>query len=413
MKKTTQNNGITLVALVITIIVLLILAMVTINILINEGIIGHANNAVRGYEVAEEKELIGLAYQNYKMDQLRDSNAQLTVDGANGGNPIAKEEGMWTIIFDKSRNKYELTEDGTVDVAKERWKDNGDGTISKGTVTVQIGDYINYDCGASETNKLTYWSFGANNGYTEYGSQAFEITNNPKWKILGVNGSGNILITTADPIQTKKGGDFCLQGRKGFVNGPDELDAISEIFGHGEHAEGARSITVEDINKITGYTPSTPSKYTYTKKVEDGKIYRNGETSSRVSSYAYYENNDIKGEWKQLASGETSPEISHTAYSYSIDNTNAAKKMLTKKDDASSDAEYFLATRSVSCSNDHASFDLFMVSTGSKVLLGSLYQSNQIASGVGYCSGGVRPVITLASDVSIEYDSTNNIWKIK
>ena len=113
MKGLQKNRGITLIALIITIIILLILAMVTINILINQGIIGHANNAVNQYEVAEEKEKIALGYQNYKMDKLNpDKEAKLTVDGAQDPIPGDEENG-WTITFTKTGHVYKL-KDGNI-----------------------------------------------------------------------------------------------------------------------------------------------------------------------------------------------------------------------------------------------------------------------------------------------------------
>ena len=53
-------RGITLIALVITIIILLILAGVTINIIINEGLIKQAQNATDRYKQAEEEEVNSL-----------------------------------------------------------------------------------------------------------------------------------------------------------------------------------------------------------------------------------------------------------------------------------------------------------------------------------------------------------------
>lgn len=74
------------------------------------------------------------------MDQLHDSNAQLTVDGANGGNPISKEDdNTGYITFDKTGNHYELADDGTVNAAGERWQQNQDGSYTKGEVTVKVG----------------------------------------------------------------------------------------------------------------------------------------------------------------------------------------------------------------------------------------------------------------------------------
>ena len=61
--KKLNNKGITLIALVITIIVLLILAAVSIAMLTGEnGILTQAQRAKEQTSVAEEKELIALAY---------------------------------------------------------------------------------------------------------------------------------------------------------------------------------------------------------------------------------------------------------------------------------------------------------------------------------------------------------------
>ena len=51
-----EQKGITLVALIITIIVLLILAMVSISLVMNGGIISRAKNAVNNYASAEANE---------------------------------------------------------------------------------------------------------------------------------------------------------------------------------------------------------------------------------------------------------------------------------------------------------------------------------------------------------------------
>ena len=51
------QSGITLVALIITIIVLLILAMVSISLVINSGIISKTNEAVNKYQAQEDNEI--------------------------------------------------------------------------------------------------------------------------------------------------------------------------------------------------------------------------------------------------------------------------------------------------------------------------------------------------------------------
>lgn len=69
-EKLNNKKGITLIALIITIIVLLILAIVSIKILIDQGIIGHAQNATSKYTVEQEKELIGIGYSNYQIQKF-------------------------------------------------------------------------------------------------------------------------------------------------------------------------------------------------------------------------------------------------------------------------------------------------------------------------------------------------------
>lgn len=67
MIKTKENKGITLVALVITIIVLLILAMVSIKIVVDSGIISGAKTAADKYGTEQEKENVNLAITQAKL----------------------------------------------------------------------------------------------------------------------------------------------------------------------------------------------------------------------------------------------------------------------------------------------------------------------------------------------------------
>ena len=64
------EKGITLVALVITIIVLLILAMVTVRIVLNSNIIDHANNAATLYTQKQEEENTALQSAANEMDNI-------------------------------------------------------------------------------------------------------------------------------------------------------------------------------------------------------------------------------------------------------------------------------------------------------------------------------------------------------
>ena len=69
MNKLKNKNGITLVALIITIIVLLILAMVSISLIMNSGIITKSKDSVDKYSKEEIGEQLKLAYSEYQMSQ--------------------------------------------------------------------------------------------------------------------------------------------------------------------------------------------------------------------------------------------------------------------------------------------------------------------------------------------------------
>ena len=58
----TSQKGITLIALIITIILMLILAAVTIRITSDGKVFQHAGNAKNNVEIANEKEIIMQAY---------------------------------------------------------------------------------------------------------------------------------------------------------------------------------------------------------------------------------------------------------------------------------------------------------------------------------------------------------------
>ena len=87
--------------MVITIIILLILAIITINLLLSQGIIGHANNAVHLYNEAQNNELAYLTYAEGEMDKYA---------GVSGGSGSGDD--VDTTVPDLLK-KYVLGADGT------------------------------------------------------------------------------------------------------------------------------------------------------------------------------------------------------------------------------------------------------------------------------------------------------------
>ena len=146
-------------------------------------------------------------------------------------------------------------------ISEEDWVyDNATQTVTKGNIKLKIGDYVNYSAVAgvdtTDTNNTTIKSNGTDNGY---GDQVFDLTKytgDNKWRVLGAK-DGKVELISADIVPSNNSNQmYYLKGRTGFQNAETELTKIAGLYGHGTHATGARSVNVDDINKITGYNPN-------------------------------------------------------------------------------------------------------------------------------------------------------------
>ena len=116
-----RNKGITLIALIVTIVVLLILAGITIGVLTGEnGLIKKANEAKEKTEIASEKETVELAingamkkdrYGNISKENLDEELNEKIGNNAYNSNEI--EEGI-TVTFTESNRSYLVDIDGNV-----------------------------------------------------------------------------------------------------------------------------------------------------------------------------------------------------------------------------------------------------------------------------------------------------------
>ena len=423
MRRTKAQKGITLVALIITIIVLLILAVVTINAVVDDGIIKHAKNATSKYEEKADEE-----------NTILDSYLAKIEENIPGGSSSVT---------------------GNV-----TWKDNGDGTItSSNGVTLKIGDYVDYDptLEAKESD-LKYTSLSEKTGTDS--NQEFDAATYKNagygWRVLGVE-NGKIRLISEEFVGAGTYTDsnrtyYTLYGKKGYINGIDELNNISAIFGHGKGAESAKSITVDDINAITGYDPTVAkygegnfyeygNKVTYTRGEgsELSSSTTNGQTWSGTQATFNYYDKEAR-EFKELTSG--SVDITSTAYWYNactlgtsnivigtdgnqpvedIYNLSDEYKMIFGYNKIGTDNQfrdftngtvgqnYWLASDYVNAYGSYVDWGLRSVGVGG-VNRNDLYDSDDIEDSDSY---GVRPVVSLKSDISLEWNETAKEWKIK
>ena len=452
-----KEKGITLIALVITIIVLLILAGVTIATLTGDnGILGKAKTAKTTNDEEKAKEQIKIAVMG-----------SYGKDGELNYDDLTKNLGQIGIkdLPNEASYPLEVTLDGVSATIKANGEVNfatsggytqtGDTITSPDGKTIKVGDYVDYDptLGANASD-LTYTSTADKTGADS--NQKFNVSTYKSagygWRVLGVSNGKIRLIseefigpgTYTDSSRT----DYKLYGQKGYINGIEELNKISAIFGHGKGAEKAKSITVEDINAITGYNPETAkynqgdfneygNKVTYTRGEESAlsSSATNGQKwSGTQNTFNYYDKTNKT--FKALTSGST--EITSTGYYYYPGTLNSSEDNPTQGDDGtgtynevfqmlfgkySKDSDgcyrnftgtgakpqYWLASDYAYAYYYNVNWGLRGVYDGS-VGGGSLYDSYGVEFSYSY---GVRPVVSLKSDVSLEWNETAKEWKIK
>ncbi len=449
MKKKKQN-GITLIALVITIIVLLILAGISIATLTGEnGILSKANDAkveTRGAAVEEAKDLWEV--ENLAASKTGGDSKELSV--------LLDELEEQKLLIGNERQTIEETGKVTIGSRTIEFKENTEGTLVAMFKKAQadnceggdactnkerhlhIGDYVEYNPIATGDNidtlnqdgttKYKYESLSSKNGYTGLEKQVYTVNNDTEkvnWIVLGLSeDEENLLITTGSPVR-KEGTNnpttddpyLYLYGSTGYINAESELNNISAIYGKGDYAESARSITVEDINKLTKYNPETEKYgegqlYEYGNNITvkgngDGTYswsgasngYEDGNFSSNHTSngFSYIENNELKN----IAPTDTTTQANLEStyyYYYANDMLDAGSlsQRIYNKFFNTGDNHYWLASRSVYVNSDDADFDVGDVHLGN-VGAHYLFRSNGYEDRLYY---GVRPVVTLKSEVT-------------
>ena len=460
-QKLKESKGITLIALVITIIVLLILAGVVITTLTGDnGILGKAKTAKTTNDEEKAKEQIKIAVMG-----------SYGKDGELNYDDLTKNLGQIGIkdLPNEASYPLEVTLDGvsaTIEANGEvnfttsgGYTQTGDTITSPDGKTMKVGDYVDYDptLGANASD-LTYSSPSSKTGADS--NQDFNAATYKSagygWRILGVS-KGKLRLISEEFIGPGKDKEiyignrtyYTLDGQKGFINGIEELNKISAIFGHGKGAEKATSITVEDINEITGYDPATAkceegnfneygNKVTYTKEGETklSSSATNGQKWSGTQNTLNYYDKSNKT-FKTLTSGST--QITSTFYYYNPTTLNTKQEKPTQGVDENgvyntiyqilfgkyavnkdsyeisfvgtgTQPRYWLASESALTVKNGVTWGLRRVNDG-KVLNRGIFFST--GTEYSYDDYGVRPIVYLKSDISLEWNNTLQKWKIK
>ena len=446
--KTLKNSekAITLISLVVTIIVLLILAGISISMLSGDN--GLLTRTTDAKERSGRAEVIEKA----KLDVL----AQIA---ENKGETISKDQ-LKTILneYFLNINNLEIPDDlSSSDItlnANETYggyqnislSDIYNGTFKSKSIIVKpatemIDDLVigativGYDSGRATDGTIINTSYtvpvgvlNANgtigtSGSGYYATQTFTNQSITEWKILGSD-NGQIVIISANPIQTDASKTLYFKGQLGFSCFSEELDKVCSLYGQGKYADtskynvnidstiatGGRCINVYDLKRLGYNLLNSETSKTYTMN-SSGKVLKNDGTESSYTKFNYWDENTTS--WKSLSKGESITLNSKSSTSIlDPDNLSTLASDMLKKDTNDSLALYWLAIPEIRLfNNGQVEYDYHSVSYGSVAALGSLYTSNA-PSNIGNIGCYVRPVVYLKSDISLSYDETIQTYTI-
>ncbi len=188
-KRKEKNNGITLIALIITIIVLLILAGITIGLLVSKnGILGRATDSKTNTEIGEEKEIISFSSMQMASMETIEEKERLThdemdkiIDNNSRGlkYELYDDDDGYIVEFTQRKRYYKIYDNGETEEANIE-VDNSPGNITED----KNGNSLN-----GETSPFEIWSIedlieftkSINNGNT-YEGKTIRIMKNLDFK---------------------------------------------------------------------------------------------------------------------------------------------------------------------------------------------------------------------------------------
>ena len=398
-----NKKGITLIALVVTIVVLLILTGVTISLLLDEnGIITKSKDARNANRAGAIKEEITL----WKADKFAADNGAGSHESMDDFLARLKTRGLISdedIATIKDTKKLQVGKETIVfpsdaKTLVQAFKDN----------EIKVGDYLNYNDYVDETKTCT--TLTNENGW---GDQKYTATKNTYWQVLGLDSTGEkLMLISQSPIKKEMKTDdtaedwektpyLVLKGAYSYVNGKTILNNISGIY-NTELGE-AKSLTAEEINRLIGVTVDYTNKKVYANSdpsINIDKMKALGEQYTYTAS-DYTPESYINNKANATAEEKTDPA---TVYYYewgnlTIDGTLKNMLFSGTTSDANFAKSYWLASSGVNADSSFAFFGPGYVNYGFVGSAGNLFDSDGRWGAYGLA---VRPVVYLNSEVTVE-----------
>jgi len=415
-----NKNGITLVSLVISVIVLLILATISVGMLTgDEGIIEKAQTSKEKDRLAAIQEQIDLWNTKNEINEYKEDGKEKSI------------EDLINKLVEKG-----LLQESEKESAITSAKRNGEIIVGEETIVlekriaskVNVGDYVNYNPKASTANgqedidqtKLSYISpaqvseggkLSGGNGKEE---QTIEVPDNTYWRVLNIDektGRVELIAANEEPkVDNDKMPSIKLQNAIGYLFSEKELNKACQIFGYGYGAyknlkvsytvggpgeeqeetitgsgSGARSITMKDINKITGYTVETSSEGTVRMKYPT--VYNNTNGLSSTDGWGF----------------------AKTYYNYNI----LQQKDTIQSNLLCSSNSYWIASRMFFEDSSIGAF--YTASQGQNGTINNLlaYQvNNMFGINEEILNCRVKPIVTLRANVDVKDGGTRDEFKV-
>ena len=354
MKKYKSQRGITLIALIITIIILLILAGISISALTNQGLFKNAKET------------------------------QNAMDKAEG------EQGKVLNEYEDEINKYLENDDKTAEKLVDKVNDG----------TIKVGDYVKYTPDTASTDAIlqelsTYSGSDANTTST----LTQESLN---WRVLDIK-DGQVRLISELPTTSK----IELSSYNGYNNAVKLLDdTCNVLYNNSKLASKVQNLKIEDImekmieTNYTNITANYGKQFTPTNKYYPSILLK--EKGQNVNGIVGTELNE--SEQKELINQTTKPQATSLEVKY----TYWCKTMTTSDfknskyyelfiNNGSNYSTYWMSSRCIDYPSGGARFNISRVHSGD-VRASSLYNTN----GAEYSDvNAFRPVITLNSNVQI------------
>lgn len=450
-----NKKGITLIALIITIIILIILAGITISTLAQNGLFGRTQDAKEKTNIAREKEQIKMSVmavlaKDYTKIAIGDLEEELgkyeDISSVNGVNTIpnnveivankkvklrdlfistsyaadatdATDYEYAEVTYNSGRiyyvklkgndiGKIYKTPDG-VNPPKEDGKDPDKNPGERLSLKVKTGDYVTYTPDTASTDSILE-DFETYSGSTTY---SLTQENDLKWRVLDIV-DGKVRLISEMPSTNR----VSFAGYNGYNNAVYLLDKTCEkLYNKSGYAEKVQNLKIEDIVKYMVTKPTADN----TIETEGDKYYPNILIQEKDQTIV---SNGITQPTTRLdISEQTIPIIQttgNTAESLNLKNTTWYQSVPNQdyfeeeyynlfigngSNSSTIWATYWISSRCISASDTTRSqYQIRYVDNnyGGKIAAMTLYDSNDNNSGSN-TSRAIRPVVTLNADVLV------------